>query len=93
MEVVIDGIKYIPENDKTIWINGQLYGGVYSWLYDIRCTLLNQWACTVNDNEPANQSPKSLELFEKIRRFDKYTKEFLGFEYDSNRHVFVEIKK
>ena len=93
MEVIINGIKYIPETDKTVEVNGNLYESITNWLFNVRCKLIEEWIVTVKAGESANDTPGERALFDKINCFDEYTKEFLGFEYNEDYHVFVEVKK
>ena len=93
MEVIIDGVKYIPEKDKTIKVNRRSYYGIDHWLYNIRCLMIDEWVKYLKEDKPITENPKALEISEKINRFDEYTKEFLGFEYDKEHNYFVEVKK
>ena len=93
MEVIIDGVKYIPEKDKTIEIGGGSYESVSNWLYNVRCNLIDKWVAHLKEGQPVNETPEERALYEKIICFDKYTKEFLGFEYNEGYHVFAEVNK
>lgn len=42
MEVIIDGIKYIPETDKTVEVGGIAYSNIGNWLSNIHYSLLKE---------------------------------------------------
>ena len=93
MEVIINGIKYIPETDKTVEVGGIAYSNIGNWLYNVRCNLTDKWVNHIKEGQPVNETPEERALYEKIICFDKYTKEFLGFEYDEGNYKFLEVKK
>lgn len=39
------------------------------------------------------ESQEAINLSDKANKFEEYTKEFLGFEFNSDKATFVEVKK
>ena len=91
MEVIINGIKYIPEKDKTVEVGGIAYSNIGNWLLNIHCSLLREWMSYVKKGE--GESQEAINLSERTNKFEEYTKEFLGFEFNSDKATFVEVKK
>ena len=91
MEVIINGIKYIPETDKTVEVGGIAYSNIGNWLSNIHYSLLREWMSYVKKGE--GESQEAINLSDKANKFQEYTKEFLGFEFNSDKATFVEVKK
>ena len=92
MEVIIDGIRHIPENQNFTTIRGVYYNNVAHWLYNIHAIMVNKWCDTVKDGENPDDSPELVALLKRIHDFEDYTKKYLGFKYvhEDGHYQFVE---
>lgn len=92
MEVIIDGIRYIPENQNFTRVRGIDYDNVANWLYNIHAVMVNKWFNTVKDGENPDDSPELCALWKRIHDFEDYTEKYLGFKYahEDGHHQFVE---
>lgn len=94
MEVLIDGIKFIPETDcGRVVVRGISYDNIPHWLLNIEAEFLHKFveACKkAEENNIHKDFDNDVQYWrKKIDEFEMFCKEYLGFERIN--HEFVEI--
>lgn len=85
LNVTIDGVKYIPENEKTIIVHGIEYMDIENWLLNIRAKLIGEW-CDIakkHDGEVLSDIPELEKKSNEIDEFKRLCVKYLGFEETS----------
>lgn len=89
MEVIIDGVKYVSENDVGVTVRGVTYSSVAHWLFNIQADLINKWINTAEDGKaPATD----IDEYKRITEFQKFSEEYLGFKDMKEGCGYVECK-
>lgn len=86
MEVMIDGIKYVPQDCNKVIIGGIEYDNVAHWLTNIHAKLLRKWVNKVKVGEPAPP-------LDDVNEFECFVEKYLGFNTPKDGHGFVEKEK
>lgn len=86
MEVIIDGIKYVPQDRNKVTIGGIEYDNVAHWLTNIHAELLRKWVDKVKVGEPAP-------ALDDIKEFEHFVEKYLGFVAPKDGRGFVEKEK
>ena len=93
MEILIDGVKYVPEKENNeIVVHGITYDNVGHWLMNVESTLVNDWVNSLKENEIPQDNPIAVKKREKVFLFRNFCTEFLGYEWDEENYTFKEIK-
>lgn len=83
MELIINGIKYVPQDYNKVTVGGIEYDNVAHWLTNIHARLLNKWFNKIKDGEPAPAS-------DDITEFECFVEKYLGFIPPKDGHGFEE---
>lgn len=86
MEVIIDGIKYVPQDCNKVIIGGIKYDNVAHWLTNIHAELLQKWVDKVKAGVPAP-------ALDDVQEFESFVEKYLGFSTPKDGHGFVEKEK
>ena len=95
MKVNIDGVEYAPKDNK-VTVHGIEYESIPNWLMNIHSELISNWVETVRNNGGSyckGMNSKLDSLYDKIGTFERFCKEYLGFETRSGEIGFFEVKE
>lgn len=84
LNVVIDGVKYIPEDEKLIKVHNLEYTGIDAWLLNIHAYLLDRMIreFAANPGKALKDIPSAVKWSKKVNEFKYLCEEYLGFKYD-----------
>ena len=85
LNVIIDGVKYTPEDEKLICIHGIQYTDIENWLLNVHAVLVNNWykEAIKHDGDVLDDIPELVKFAQDIKDFDVFCKKYLGFENTS----------
>ena len=93
-EVYIDGVKYVPESEIGVTIQGVTYDNVGHWLMNIHSRLVNKWIeSTKSDQESTGvgfESVQTRDYMNQVKAFELFCENFLGFEMCRETYEFKE---
>jgi hypothetical protein len=87
MEVIIDGVKYVPQDQNKVIIRDVEYDNVGRWLTNIHGDLLRNWVNKVKEGKPAPALDK------EIKEFEYFVEKYLGFISPKDGNGFIELKE
>ena len=80
MEVIIDGVEFVPKNSFGVEAHGVEYSSIEHWLYNIQCILTNRWVSTLKENHIPCEDPEAVKLYNRVKEFQKFAEELLGYK-------------
>ena len=95
MQVIIDGVEYAPK-DNRVTVHGIEYENIPNWLLNIHATLLSDWVNAVKEDGGIyckGLNARHDALNNRVNEFEKFCKEFLGFETKEGEIGFFEVKE
>lgn len=90
MKVVIDGCEFVPKDSVKVEAHGIAYDSIANWLFNIQSVLLNRWVTTLREGRKQDD-PETLKLYDKVKEFQRFTEEFLGYKDDEKTLGYIEI--
>lgn len=94
MEVVIDGVKYVPESDAfRVVAHGIEYENIPHWLLNVESRLVNEWVNSLREGEIPSNNPEAEAKRKKVMEFRDFCEKFLGYKWDNKDYVFNEIEE
>ena len=90
MQVIIDGVEYVPKESMGIEAHGITYNSIAHWLYNIHSIMVNRWVETLREGKSVD-NPESIKLFERVKEFEKFAEEFLGYKESLDNYEYIEI--
>ena len=94
MEVIIDGVKYIPTNESVVLAHGIEYTSIAHWLMNVDSKLVNEWADSLKFSEKGqlpSENRVAEEKRKKVLEFRDFCDKFLGYRWDNENHIFNEV--
>ncbi len=84
MEVIIDGKRYIPEDENVLVVHGVKYNDIPHWLGNIKSGMLQRFSMAArrHENEDLLEVEELQAIDKKICDFDFFCEKYLGFVCD-----------
>lgn len=84
-DVVIDNVKYVPENKIRFIVNSIDYGSFEVYLFNLRGELAHRYYEDAKLNNVGSR-----DLLNEIIEFDKFCEHYFHLKYDSDIHGYVK---
>ena len=95
MKVSIDGVEYAPKDNRVI-VHGIEYESIQNWLMNIHSNLISNWVDAVKKEGGSyckGMNSKLDSLHDRIGTFERFCKDYLGFETRDGEIGFFEVEQ
>lgn len=88
-EVIINGVKYVPENYAGLILWDIQFDNFSQVLYNIQCVLTDRFVGALKEGEVPSQY--ALELRTQVHKFREFCKTYFGYEWNEEKLCFERI--